>query len=569
LAPVKVFISYSHDSPEHSARVLELAHVLGGMGLHVELDQFVTRPKQGWPHWCRERLQRENARFVLIICTKTYRDRVENRVEFDVGRGAFWEGALIHQYIYEEKGNERFIPVLLGDAPDEAVPFPLRPHNRYRVKAFALSDPVYEDLYRELTSQPAIVRPEIGEVVLLPPRGPTRKTEPQPAATPIDVARIDKYAPVELIGREAETAVIEAAWAKACNGEPHPFVLTFVALGGEGKTSLAANWANGLAARGWPGCEAAFAWSFYSQGTREQVGASSDLFLAEAIKFFGAETIEGESGHDKGKRLLQIIGAKRALLILDGLEPLQYPPNSPLAGQLKDDGVLALLKGLAQRNAGLCLVTTRYAIANLKGYAATAPQRDLAPLSEQAGAKLLMALGVKGTEKEREQLAVDMKGHALTLEVVGGYLRDAHGGDIRKRDRIAFEEADAEEKGGHAFRAMAAYARWFEGEDEKGKRALAMLADRPVRPPRRRRLPRGALARAGDRGADSAARRLERGAAQRRAETSGTRQVADGRARRGWRAAVDRRASAAARVFRARIAPNPPGSLAGRASVAL
>src|ERR1700722_17622621 len=47
LAPVKVFISYSHDSPEHSARVLKLAHVLGDMGLHVELDQFVTRPKQG------------------------------------------------------------------------------------------------------------------------------------------------------------------------------------------------------------------------------------------------------------------------------------------------------------------------------------------------------------------------------------------------------------------------------------------------------------------------------------------------------------------------------------------
>ena len=203
-----------------------------------------------------------------------------------------------------------------------------------------------------------------------------------------------------MIGREAETAVIEQAWAKACNGEPHPFALTFVALGGEGKTSLIAKWANELAARGWPGCEAAFAWSFYSQGTRE-IGASSDLFLAEAIKFFGAEAIEGESGHEKGKRLARIVAAKRALLILDGLEPLQYPPASPLAGQLKDDGVLALLKGLAQRNAGLCLVTTRYAIDNLKGYAATAPQRELAPLSAEAGAKLLAALGVKGTRKER------------------------------------------------------------------------------------------------------------------------------------------------------------------------
>jgi hypothetical protein len=444
-----------------------------------------TRPSQGWPHWCMERLQPENARFVLMICTPTYRARVENRVAVDEGRGVFWEGALIHQYIYDGKGNDRFIPVLLDDAPEDGVPFSMRPHGRYRVRAFALSDPGYEDLYRELTGQPAIVRPAMGEVVSLPPRAPARKAEPRPAAPPVDVARIDKYAPAELIGREAETAVIEEAWAKACDGAPHPFALTFVALGGEGKTSLVAKWANDLSARGWPGCEAAFAWSFYSQGTREQSGASSDLFLAEATQFFGAETIERESGHEKGKRLAKIIGARRALLILDGLEPLQYPPASPLAGQLKDDGVLALLKGLAQRNAGLCLVTTRYAIDNLKGYSATAPQRDLAPLSADAGAKLLAALGVNGTRKERLQLAADMKGHALTLEVVGGYLRDAHGGDIRKRDLIEFEEADAEEKGGHAFRAMAAYARWFEGEGEKGQRALAMLRltglfDRPA-----------------------------------------------------------------------------------------
>ena len=116
------------------------------------------------------------------------------------------------------------------------------------------------------------------EIKMRPPREIARGEANLPPAPPVDVARIDKYAPAELIGREAETAVIEQAWAKACKGEPHPFVLTFVALGGEGKTSLVAKWANDLAARGWPGCEAAFAWSFYSQGTREQAGASSDLF---------------------------------------------------------------------------------------------------------------------------------------------------------------------------------------------------------------------------------------------------------------------------------------------------
>ena len=181
--------------------------------------------------------------------------------------------------------------------------------------------------------------------------------------------------------------LIDEAWAKAVAGEAHPRVLTFVALGGEGKTALVAKWAVGMAEKDWPDCDAAFAWSFYSQGTREQLAASSDLFLAEALKFFGTPAVEGvESGHDKGRRLAKWIGDNRMALILDGLEPLQYTPTSPTAGQLKDEGLRALLKGLAQRNKGLCLVTTRYAIKDLESYAAAAPQKDLAPLSRQSGA---------------------------------------------------------------------------------------------------------------------------------------------------------------------------------------
>ena len=84
--------------------------------------------------------------------------------------------------------------------------------------------------------------------------------------------------------------------------------------------------------------------------------------------------------------------------------------------------------------------------------------------------KLLDRLGVKGTLKERETLTEDVKGHALTLNLIGSYLRDAYGGDIRKRDLIKLEEADAEEQGGHAFRAMDAYVGWFESEGEKGQR---------------------------------------------------------------------------------------------------
>jgi hypothetical protein len=48
----KVFISYSHDSPEHVKRVLDLADALRHGGLEVILDQYVhPAPDEGWPPW--------------------------------------------------------------------------------------------------------------------------------------------------------------------------------------------------------------------------------------------------------------------------------------------------------------------------------------------------------------------------------------------------------------------------------------------------------------------------------------------------------------------------------------
>jgi hypothetical protein len=46
----KVFISYSHDSPEHSERVLALSNRLRALGIDAELDRYHVRPTQGWPH---------------------------------------------------------------------------------------------------------------------------------------------------------------------------------------------------------------------------------------------------------------------------------------------------------------------------------------------------------------------------------------------------------------------------------------------------------------------------------------------------------------------------------------
>ncbi len=258
-----------------------------------------------------------------------------------------------------------------------------------------------------------------------------------------DISRIVKYAPAELIGREAETKLLDDAWLKVRRAEsPRPHILTFVALGGEGKTSLVAKWAAELAAQDWPGCDAAFAWSFYSQGTREQLAASSDLFLKESLTFFGDDAdktfaASNAGAFEKGQRLARLVGQRRSLLILDGLEPLQYAPTAPTPGQLKDQGIAALLRALAAASHGLCVVTTRYSLPDLKAFwQTTAPEVKLLRLSRDAGVHLLKTLGVRGTAKEFAALVEDVKGHAFTLTLLGGFLKRAFHGDIRQRDRV-------------------------------------------------------------------------------------------------------------------------------------
>lgn len=193
----RVFISYAQEDVAHSARVLALSNALRRDGITSELDQYHQQELIDWPRWCREQLRPEYADWVLLICTPIYKARVEDPAGtgVSVGRGVYWEGAAIVNAIYADKGNARFVPLLLDDAPDEAVPGVVEGYTRFRVCDFGLAsgDPGYEALYRLLTRQPGVAPPVPGAAVALapwaelgvPPPGPT--SSPRPVAPPPEV----------------------------------------------------------------------------------------------------------------------------------------------------------------------------------------------------------------------------------------------------------------------------------------------------------------------------------------------------------------------------------------------
>jgi WD40 repeat protein/uncharacterized protein YjbI with pentapeptide repeats len=169
-APPKVFISYSHDSPEHREKVLNLSQRLRRRGFDCEIDQYLNSPPEGWAAWSARKLQEAN--LVLVICTRTYHEKalsigrdmqpIERPAEDPnkPGKGAIWEIVLTYQHIFDERSrNTKFIPVLFESTDRQHIPVPLRPATPY-------IDPAdFESLVKRMLSAPPAIPAPLGELL--------------------------------------------------------------------------------------------------------------------------------------------------------------------------------------------------------------------------------------------------------------------------------------------------------------------------------------------------------------------------------------------------------------------
>ncbi|WP_143515431.1 helix-turn-helix domain-containing protein [Pseudooctadecabacter jejudonensis] len=341
-------------------------------------------------------------------------------------------------------------------------------------------------------------------------RWPEVKRSPSTGGNSIPFAAVSR-----LFGRDKEIADLENAW-----NDDELAIVALDAIGGAGKTALVKAFEQKLLDKGpASGLDSIFFWSFFSQGADERRQANGNEFLEEALVFFGyehlvaeksfpveattseedicrrqKEIIRGKKNEDgtvvypglsdwkKGVELAKLVSQRRVLLVLDGLEPLQYPSGTEHAaeGALRDLGLKALLQSLAHGASGLTIITTRLRVSDLiqaeettKMYRSALrpiplmdaisflrhsreiedgvafgvepnyppeeydlPIRSSFPKSEVA--KLPPDYTPKATEQLpampwREamnivQVACALKGHALALNHVAGYLCEFHGG---------------------------------------------------------------------------------------------------------------------------------------------
>jgi tetratricopeptide (TPR) repeat protein len=287
-----------------------------------------------------------------------------------------------------------------------------------------------------------------------------------------------------LVGREDELEELDNAW-----GSKPTRIAFVVAQGGAGKSALVNTWLNQMRENDYRGARKVFAWSFYSQGTKENLVAA-DPFVSAAMAWLGGDDVQvSVNPSERGHQLAALVKQHKLLLVLDGIEPLQYPLSAPhVGGQFTDESLRALLGDLAEPGwDGMCLITTRVPLTDLDRFSDTGAvvRLDLENLAIDDGAYLLQELiGRKTPRRELREAVEGVDGHALAVTLLGNYIRDVHDGDLNGRFDIGDLTVSARE-GGHARRIMASYTDWLEHHSQAAQLAILRLIglfDRPAPP---------------------------------------------------------------------------------------
>ena len=388
--PLKVFISYAHDSREHDARVLELANRLRTDGFDCDLDQFQSSPPEGWPKWMDRGLAESD--FVLIVVTKLWHDRCMGNAPPDEGPGVRCESTNIYQHIYDAgSNNTKFIPVLFDDAEKQWIPKPLRGASRYVYPA------QYDRLLARLDGIPPAVKVPIGK---RPAGAPPVSSKPLPGRdlypdffkTPDtnfpddDIARN-----LNFVGREDELARLYDQLSKGNVAVTH----ALSGEGGIGKTQLTVEFAFRHAAD--------FGGLWWIDASNDGIEPSLARLAARLDP-----SLPPTAAPDEIRRVISAcLSQGKHLLILDNLE-------DP-----------AKLGGLTLTDPSRMLITTRHT--DLP--AARIRQFPVEVLARDVSLKLLALhrprlLDDANCRPDLDAVADHLGDHALALALCGAYLRD-------------------------------------------------------------------------------------------------------------------------------------------------
>ena len=236
-------------------------------------------------------------------------------------------------------------------------------------------------------------------------------------------------------------------------------VWSLVAAGGTGKTAVVER----VVAAMKPGEANVLVWSFYEK-------PDADAFLRECNHLFLGEG-EGPAGGRLERLERGLRDGRPHLIVLDGLEREEEDAGGGrVRGELSDHTLKLLLRTMA---AGLgrarALVTSRYPLVDLQDWT-NRGYRDtfLDDLSPEAAVAVLRGWGVAGDDEARRAAAAQVGNHALSVAVLGSYLRSFAGGRIEAVKEFDLDAVTGDDpKAAKLARVLAYYAQRLPDEERE------------------------------------------------------------------------------------------------------
>ena len=250
-----------------------------------------------------------------------------------------------------------------------------------------------------------------------------------------------------------------------------------VAAGGTGKTAIVEQVLRGLQAR-WPrpGAGHVLVWSFYER-------PDADAFLRECGQLFLGEPDDAPPGGRLERLQRGLRNGQPHLLVMDGLERVQAEAGSAcglgrVRGELEDTSLRLLLQAIA---AGLgrtrALLTSRFAMTDLRGWLhAGAVETALDDLPADAAREVLRGWGVQGPDAALDAVAAQVGRHALSVAVIGSYLKSFEVGRIEAAAHFDLDTVAGDDpKAAKLARVLAFYAEKLPAEERELLTRLAVF----------------------------------------------------------------------------------------------
>ena len=152
----KVFISYSHDSPEHRRWALELSTKLVQNGVDVVLDRWDLTPGDNFTQFMEAGVR--NLDWVLVICTDNYVRKANDRKG-----GVGYEVQIVTAQLVENLGIDKFIPIIRQASGQEKMPTFLGGRVYIDFTDDSQFNEKFNDLLHKLYEVPVVQKPPLGE----------------------------------------------------------------------------------------------------------------------------------------------------------------------------------------------------------------------------------------------------------------------------------------------------------------------------------------------------------------------------------------------------------------------